>query len=111
MLALLATALLVAVVLTVPAVLVVLTARARRHRSPLLATTTAAAVAGVLVATAALAVGAVVGAGVVRSLVVAIVLGGSLLAWAPATRDLDVRMLAAWALAVDVGILYLSYAA
>lgn len=111
MLALSSTALLVAVALMVPATLLVLTVPARSLRPPLSTTLTSASVAGVLVGTAALALGGVLGAGVPRSLAVAVLLGASLVAWAPAVGAWDLRGLATWALGVDVVAAFLAYVA
>lgn len=108
MLALISTALLVTVALMVPATLLVLSVPARPHR-PLPTTLTSASLAGVVVGVAALALGAVLGAGAPRSLVLAVVLGGSLLAWAPLVDEWDLRGLTAWALGVDVALAFLAY--
>lgn len=62
MLALLSTALLVSVVLAVPATLLVFTVPVRRHRVALLTTPVAASTAGLATALASLGVGAVAGA-------------------------------------------------
>ena len=45
----------------------------------------------------------------IRAAIGGVVLGASLLAWLPAVRDWDVRGLVAWALTIDVGLLYLTY--
>jgi hypothetical protein len=110
-LALISTALLVAVALMVPATLLVLTVPARPLRPSLATTLTSASVAGVLVGTAALALGGVLGAGAPRSLAVAVLLGASLVAWAPAIDAWDLRGLTTWALGVDVVVAFLAYVA
>jgi cellulose synthase/poly-beta-1,6-N-acetylglucosamine synthase-like glycosyltransferase len=60
---------------------------------------------------ATLAIGALVGAGPMRSAVVAVVLGASVLAWLPAGRHWAQRGTLAWALTVDAGLLYLAWVA
>jgi len=107
MLALLSAALICAVVVLVPATLlvVVMAQRAgRRATDPARATA-----AGVLVGLSALGVGALIGAGPPGSTVVAVLLGASIPAWYPAGKDWATRGLAAWALTVDAGLIYLTY--
>ncbi|HEY3013662.1 MAG TPA: glycosyltransferase [Nocardioides sp.] len=107
MLALLSAALICAVVVLVPATLlvVVMAQRAGRRATDL----PRAVAAGVLVGLVVLGVGALFGTGPGRSTAVAAVLGASIPAWYPAGRDWATRGLAAWALTVDAGVIYLTY--
>ena len=70
-----------------------------------------AALAVGLVAGAALALGALGGAGAWRSLVVAAVLGLAVLVFSPAAREWTLRGLLAWTLTIVAGAAYLAYVA
>ncbi|SDK82606.1 Glycosyltransferase, catalytic subunit of cellulose synthase and poly-beta-1,6-N-acetylglucosamine synthase [Nocardioides sp. YR527] len=96
----------VAAVLLVPATVLLFTIRTPRTGS--LAAATAIQVA-ILTAVVALGIGLLLGQDIVRAVIGGLVLGASLLAWLPAARDWDVRGLVAWALTIDVGLLYLTY--
>ncbi|MBG6097678.1 glycosyltransferase [Nocardioides luteus] len=96
----------VAAVLLVPATVLLFLIRTPRAGSLSAGTVVLAAA---LTAVAAVAVGLLLGQGAVRATIGGIVLGASLLAWLPAVRDWDVRGLVAWALTIDVGLLYLTY--
>nr|WP_221208971.1 glycosyltransferase [Nocardioides albus] len=90
----------------VPATALLFTIRTPRLGS--LSSATAILAAG-SAAAVALGVGLLLGHGVAQSAVGGVVLGASLLTWLPAARDWDVRGLVAWALTIDVGLLYLAY--
>jgi len=64
-----------------------------------------AVVAAVVVALLALATAGLLGAGPVRSIAVAVFLGGSTLAWAPVAKEWAARGLVAWALSRRGGAL------
>ncbi|MEI7058503.1 glycosyltransferase [Nocardioides sp. CCNWLW239] len=68
-----------------------------------------AGLAAAVTGAAALGVGLLLGQDVIRAAIGGVVLGASLLAWLTAVRDWDVRGLVAWALTIDVGLLYLTY--
>jgi cellulose synthase/poly-beta-1,6-N-acetylglucosamine synthase-like glycosyltransferase len=102
-----ALAVLASVALLVPATIGVLTTRpSRRQDGPLRVPLTATALALVVLAGSALA-----GVRPVTGAVVAVLLGGSVLAWARAGRHWAVSGLVAWALSVDAGLTYLVYVA
>ncbi|THI94060.1 glycosyltransferase, partial [Nocardioides sp.] len=106
----LATALLVATGLLVSASFALFTVRSGRRRGAGTGWMRGAAAATV-VALATLALAAVSGAEPGSATGLAVVLGGSVLAWTPVARHWAVRGLVAWALSIDTAVLYLAYVA
>ena len=108
MLDVLARLLIVGVILLVPTTVLVFTVRScvPARLSPV-----AASLGAVAVAVAALGIGGALGLSVWQSTVSAVLLGATVLGWLPAARDWDVRGLVAWAVAIDVGVVYLLYVA
>ena len=105
---LLGDALLAAVVLLLPATAAMFTVRQSR-RSKAATGPNRAAVAAVVTALLALAVAALMGSTPAAATGIAVVLGGSVLAWQPVARTWAARGLVAWAVSIDAGILYLAY--
>ena len=108
MLDLLAGLLLTAVVLLVPATVLLFGVRPAARRARLLSTP-AAVVGATVTALASVGVGGLLGLQPPAAVLAAVLLGGSVLAWLPAARAWDVRGLVTWALTIDVGLLYLGY--
>lgn len=108
MLSLLSGALFTSVALLLPASLGVLTVSTGRRSGARPELWRAVSVA-VVIALAALVVGAVLGLAAGGALVVAVLLGGSVLAWWPSRRHWAARGLGMWAVAVDVAVLYLAW--
>ena len=108
MTALLGFALLVTVSLLVPATVLIFTVSSdhARHRAGSVSAGAALALATALLA---LLAGALWGGTPAWSVLIAAVLGASVLAWWPVGRAWDVRGLLVWALTVDAGVLYLGY--
>lgn len=104
----LGSALLVAVLLLVPATAAVFTVRQQR-RVRAGTTLTRAVAAGLVVALLALAAAAATGRAPTTATVLAVLFGGSVVAWRAAAREWAARGLVAWALTVDTGLLYLAY--
>ncbi|MGE9348500.1 glycosyltransferase [Isoptericola variabilis] len=112
MLALLGLVLVVSVVLLVPTTGVVLATgrrRRRRHAEPRPAATVLLVAAVLAVAGGAVAL--LLGAPPARTGVVAVLVGGSVLAWWPVGRSWAVRGLAAWAVTVLASVAFLAYTA
>jgi cellulose synthase/poly-beta-1,6-N-acetylglucosamine synthase-like glycosyltransferase len=107
---LLGDALVTAVVLLVPATVALFTVRRSRRKRA--ATGPArAATAAMLVALLSLGVAGPLGADPVTATGIAVLLGGSVLAWVAVARHWAARGLVAWALSIDAGVLYLIYVA
>lgn len=106
----LTSALLVSAALLVVATVLLFTVRDRDTRSPHLPLTSAVAGA-VVVALAALGVARLLDLAPGTATGVAVGLGATVLAWYPLGRAWDVRGLAAWALTLDTGVLYLAFIA
>lgn len=104
----LADGLLVAVVLLVPATAALFTVTQGQRRRAATRPPRAAS-AALTVALLALGMGAVLGSPPARAVVIAVLLGASVLAWAPVARHWAARGLVAWALSLDAGVLYLAY--
>ncbi|HJQ07756.1 MAG TPA: glycosyltransferase [Nocardioides sp.] len=102
----LSTVLVVAVVLLVPATLLLFTVRPDRRRWPLgVRETIAVGSAGL----GALGIGAAIGAGPGRSLVAAVVIAATAGGWSALLRSWATRGAVAWALALVTGVSYLGY--
>lgn len=106
----LTSALLVSAALLVVATVLLFTVRDRDARTPHLPLTTAVAGA-VVVALAALGVARLLDLPPGTATGAAVGLGATVLAWYPLGRAWDVRGLAAWALTLDTGVLYLAFIA
>lgn len=106
----LTSALLVSAALLVVTTVLLFTVRDRDARTPHLPLTTAVAGA-VVVALAALGVARLLDLPPGTATGAAVGLGATVLAWYPLGRAWDVRGLAAWALTLDTGVLYLAFIA
>ncbi|HWJ66965.1 MAG TPA: glycosyltransferase [Nocardioides sp.] len=104
-----ATALLVAVVLLVPATVGLFTIRSTPRRAGAGASGARAGLASTIVGLATLATSALIGSGPGEALLLALALAASVVLWARVAHSWAVRGLVAWALTIDAAVLYLAY--